>query len=198
MDINIIFRMESLAVLISTMAISSAFRKRARDEGGVIPRKAEGTLVLWLRMLVGLPLFAAILVYIARPAWLAWSFLTLPDGLRWLFGGLMLCCVPLMWWVFRSIGKNVSETILTKEGHELVTSGPYRWIRHPLYATALLMILCLGVLSTSWVLLAYAVSGILVFRLIVIPREEKNLQLVFGDRYATYRKTSGALFPRIF
>jgi hypothetical protein len=44
--------------------------------------------------------------------------------------------VPAAWWVFSSIGRNVTETVLTKADHTLVTTGPYRWLRHPLYATA--------------------------------------------------------------
>jgi protein-S-isoprenylcysteine O-methyltransferase Ste14 len=43
--------------------------------------------------------------------------------------------LPAALWVFSALGRNVSETVLTKGDHELVTAGPYRWIRHPLYTT---------------------------------------------------------------
>jgi protein-S-isoprenylcysteine O-methyltransferase Ste14 len=51
--------------------------------------------------------------------------------------------------MFLSIGANISETILTKRTHQLVTHGPYRWIRHPLYAFSLLELFSLALLADS-------------------------------------------------
>jgi protein-S-isoprenylcysteine O-methyltransferase Ste14 len=96
-----------------------------------------------------------------------------------------------------SIGENISETILTKANHRLVTHGPYRWIRHPLYALALLELLCLAIIASSWYLLLLACTGLVVFRAVVIPREESNLIRAFGEPYEEYRRHTGALLPRL-
>ncbi|HEY4694003.1 MAG TPA: methyltransferase, partial [Bellilinea sp.] len=75
--------------------------------------------------------------------------------------------------------------------------GPYRWIRHPLYAFALLELLMLALLADSWFLLTFPIIGFVVFRLIIIPREEANLVYAFGERYEAYQRRSGALIPRL-
>lgn len=79
-----------------------------------------------------------------------------------------------MLWVFTSIGSNISETVLTKANHQLVMHGPYRWVRHPLYAVALLALLALGLMAANALLLLIWASGAAVFRGIVIPREEAH------------------------
>lgn len=100
--------------------------------------------------------------------------------------------------MFVSIGDNISETILTKSTHQLVTHGPYRWIRHPLYAFALLLLLPLGLLASNWFLLLFPCIRAVVFRWVVIPREEANLIKLFGKQYETYRERTGALLPRLW
>ena len=194
---EVIFRLIFVFVFLCTISVSSYYRKRARDEGGVIARKAEGNLVLALRMIFAFPLLISFLVYIFYPVGLSWSFIALPAVVRWLFAGVAMLIVPMMYAVFRNIGKNISETVLTKEDHELVTTGPYQWVRHPLYAGSLLLILSFAIISTSWFILAYFLIGVPVFRFIVIPQEEKRLIEAFGGKYIKYEEKTGALFPKI-
>jgi len=197
MPTETIFRVIFLFVFMSSIVISGYHRKRARDASGVIPRRAEGLLVLILRMVMLLALFVSFFTYVFAPQYLAWSALGLPIWLRWGAAVLALVCIPALWWVLVSIGKNISETVLTKSTHQLVTHGPYRWIRHPLYAFSLLEFLALALLSDSWFLLLFPILGALVFRLVVIPKEEANLTKVFGEQYEAYKQRTGALLPRI-
>ncbi len=88
------------------------------------------------RAAIGLPLWLSVVAYVVNPKWLGWSALSLPDWLRWTGTALAILAVPGVFWTFRALGTNVSETYLTKPGQTLVTNGPYRWIRHPLYTTA--------------------------------------------------------------
>ncbi|MBI4409151.1 MAG: hypothetical protein HY561_05555, partial [Gemmatimonadetes bacterium] len=76
-----------------------------------------------------------------RPQWLAWSHTNLPAGLRWAAVCMAALMIPLSFWIFRSLGLNVSETVLTKEGQTLVTWWPYSWVRHPHYELASLCFL---------------------------------------------------------
>ena len=117
MDVEIIFRLIFLLVLFLTFIISGTYRRKAREEGGVIERREEGGVVLILRMAFALPLLAALLLYVIYPHGLEWSRMSMPLWLRAFGAVIAVLCVPLILWVFRSIGVNISETVLTKDEH---------------------------------------------------------------------------------
>jgi protein-S-isoprenylcysteine O-methyltransferase Ste14 len=192
------FRAILLVVLLSSIVISGHYRKRARRSGDVVPRLAEGPIALLLRMAMALLLAASFLANVFAPKWLAWSAWGLPEWLRWAAAVAAIGCLPAIRWVLVSIGDNISETILTKSTHQLVTHGPYHWVRHPLYAIALLELLSLAVMASNWFLILFPVVASVFFRLLVIPREEANLIKIFGKEYEEYRDRTGALVPRVW
>jgi protein-S-isoprenylcysteine O-methyltransferase Ste14 len=175
--------------------ISVYFQRRARDQGGTIKRREEGWLVLSLRLVIMLPLFIDLLLNLYYPRLLNWAKFSLPLPAR--IAGLVLSvlCIPLLWWVFRSIGEDVLEIFLFKDRHQLFTTGPYRWIRHPLYATSLLLIFSMSLVFEDWILLGYFLAATLAFRLLIIPEEEKQLLDAFGEEYECYQTRTGAMFP---
>jgi len=195
--VSLVFRLTILGVLLLAFGISASFRKRARDEGGTIKRQEEGWGILIIRMGVSLPLLAVILLNVFWPFSLSWAKFDVPNWLQTAGAGLAILCLPLLWWVFRSIGKNVSETVLIKDEHELVTSGPYRWVRHPLYGSALLLLLSISLVFGDWIILGYTLAGTLAFRLLVIPAEERQLLEAFGEDYECYQSRTRALLPWI-
>jgi protein-S-isoprenylcysteine O-methyltransferase Ste14 len=193
---DLVFRLIFIGIFATALAMSTYFRRLARKSGGVIPRHREGTLALILRSALALSLLSAILLYAFLPHWLDWSALPLPAWVRWLGAALGVAGLPLLWWVLRSIGANISETVLTKTGHKLVTVGPYRWVRHPLYAVALIEILAFGLIAGNWLMALLWLIGVLALRYVVIPIEEANLIAAFDAEYERYRETTGALMPR--
>ena len=126
MDVEAVFRGIFLVVLVSSVVISGYYRKRARQSGEVIPRRAEGPIALLLRMAMALLVAVSFLSYVFAPSWLSWSTWGLPIWLRTAAAAIAVACLPLIRWMFLSIGDNISETILTKRAHQLVTQGPYR------------------------------------------------------------------------
>jgi protein-S-isoprenylcysteine O-methyltransferase Ste14 len=76
----------------------------------------------------------------------------------------------------------------------LITSGPYRWIRHPIYSSFLLMFLAVELMTTSWLILLLIP---LVWFVIWQSRKEETLLVqAFGDTYLDYMKHTGMLMPR--
>ena len=75
----------------------------------------------------------ATLTYLIAPRLMRWSALPMPVWLRWIGVVLGLATIPLFLWVHRALGENWSTSVETKAQHTLVTSGPYRWVRHPMY-----------------------------------------------------------------
>ena len=110
---------------------------------------------------------------------------------------LGLLTVPAAWWVFSSIGRNVTETVLTKADHALVTTGPYRWIRHPLYTMGGTLFVAVGLMSASWFILGVACLAVALLRVVVVPREEQALVAKFGDEYRAYMNRTGGLVPSV-
>jgi protein-S-isoprenylcysteine O-methyltransferase Ste14 len=183
--------------LVSCLGISAYYRWRARREAGAIPRSREGPLLVAGRVLVAVPLFLSVFAYVADPRWMAWSAIPLPGWVRWAGVALGLAMVPVAHAVFRALGRNVSETVLTRERHALVTGGPYRVIRHPLYATGSGLFVAVGLMAASWFILLFALIALTAIGLVVVPLEERELEARFGDAYRSYRARTGALLPRL-
>ncbi len=187
------FRLAAGIVMVAIVAIAAYHRARAARSRERISRKEEGKLI-WLR-LFGLCLWLAVIAYLINPEWMRWSALLSPGWLRWVGVGLAVPCVPLTYWVFSSLGKNVTDTVVTRKNHTLVTTGPYRWVRHPLYVVVLLLCISLSLLMSSWFIWMTAVP--LIFYLVIrTPIEEAKLIERFGDQYRAYMDRTRRFFPR--
>ena len=179
------------------MSVSGFYRHRARLATGVVRRTQESGRLIAARIAIGLPILFSVLAFIVRPALISWSYVSLPTWARWLGVGLGGCCIALVYWVMASLGSNVSETVLTKSEHTLVTHGPYRWIRHPLYTTGLLLLTAFTLITASWLIAALTVAAGIGIRYVVIPKEESALIEKFGDTYRQYVEHTGRLMPRL-
>lgn len=133
----------------------------------------------------------------AQPGWTAWSKIGLAEGLRWAGVGLGLLSIFGVYWLFSNISSNITPTSATRKEHKLITSGPYRWIRHPLYTFGLTGFVYLGLMADNWFII---LLGVLAFTVMVIrtPKEEASLIEKFGDEYRNYMKTTGAFLPKLF
>jgi protein-S-isoprenylcysteine O-methyltransferase Ste14 len=190
-------RFWALLVLLTSVTISAYYRARARKLSGTIERSREGGWVLAARAAAGLGAFAAILLHVLAPDLMGWAAFNAHESVRWAGGLLGFVAIPGTLWVFSSIGKNVSETVLTKDHHDLVQHGPYRWIRHPLYTVGAFLLLALGLMLASWLVLGFALLAFVVFRFLVVPIEERHLEEKFGDHYREYKRRTGAMLPRV-
>ena len=191
-----IFRILAAIILFTGIGISSYFRRKAdRESGETISRKVDGTPMMTLIRIGGLILWLSPLVYLINPAWMAWSKIGLPDWVRW-FGVLIgILCIFGIYWLFSSIGSGITPTSATRKEHQLVTSGPYRWVRHPLYTVGSSMFIGFGMIADNWFI---ALLGILAFIGMAIrtPKEEANLIEKFGDEYREYMKRTGRFLPK--
>ena len=149
-----------------------------------------------LRALMAVALFGPVVAHAVAPHGMAWATFQVPEALRWLGFALAVLVIPAVHWVLSTLGRNVTETVLTKDQHQLVSGGPYRWIRHPLYTSGLALFLGLGLMAGSWLVLLTTSIAFILIRVIVIPREEQALLAKFGERYQAYRTSTGRLLPR--
>ena len=135
-------------------------------------------------------------IYIFYPSAMAWTRFPIPAWIRW--SGVIITVVgmALEFSTQLNLGKNYSTTLHISEGQSLVTSGPYRYVRHPMYTALIMVGVGIGILSTSWYfLIPFIATGIVVaFR---IRREEEAMIEKFGDEYIQYAQVTGRFFPLI-
>jgi protein-S-isoprenylcysteine O-methyltransferase Ste14 len=192
-----IFRLFAALILFTGVGISIYFRRKADQETGEkVSRRVDGSVMMTFIRIVGLILWLSPLVYLVNPSWMAWSKIGLPDWARWLGVGLGLLCVMGIYWLFSSIGSGITPTSATRRQHTLVTSGPYRWVRHPLYTVGSSLFISFGMMADNWFI---AGLGVLAFIGMAIrtPKEEANLIDKFGDEYREYMKRTGRFFPKV-
>ena len=191
-----IFRILAALILFTGVGISSYFRLKAdRDSGEKISRKVDGSVFMTIIRIGGLILWLSPLVYLINPGWMAWSKIGLPDWARWLGVFIGVFCTFGIYWLFSSIGTGITPTSATRKEHQLVTRGPYRWVRHPLYTFGSSLFIAFGMMADNWFI---ALLGILAFIAMAsrTPKEEANLIEKFGDEYREYMKRTGRYFPR--
>jgi protein-S-isoprenylcysteine O-methyltransferase Ste14 len=173
---------------------SDAPRARGGPTGHGHPR-ADGTSLTVRNLLFSLvvPGLGAALV----PWWILGASPTPPHGVAWLgvipLGAgliLYLTCVR----AFAQVGRGTPGP--WDPPRRVVTVGAYRWVRNPIYLSALLVVLGEAVLFRSWALLGYAVAMAACFHLFVIRYEEPHLRRTFGTSYTDYTRRVHRWIPR--
>jgi protein-S-isoprenylcysteine O-methyltransferase Ste14 len=190
-----IFRV--MLVILGAVFMPLGFYHRLRAHTGEkIDRWQEGVVILFGLRLSALIVFAAGVTWLINPAWMAWSRLPIPVGVRWA-GVIIAFCGGALWvWAVHHLGKNLTDTVITRQQHFLVTSGPYQWVRHPFYMACALLVVGGSLAMANWFILL--LSSIVFFGFLV-PRtriEERKLVERFGDEYRNYMRRVGRFVPR--
>lgn len=100
-------------------------------------------------------------------------------------------------WAHQTLREHWSTVLQLRESHVLITTGPYRWIRHPMYFALMLCFLNLAIISAVWPLLLLAI-GTMPFFFRVTVKEEVMMIGQFGDEYREYMKHTGRFIPQLF
>jgi len=116
---------------------------------------------------------------------------------RWVGLILFTIGILLVLWSGISLGRFYSADVTIQEGHQLITSGLYRCIRHPRYSGGILLGFGLSLIFRSWVGLIASLCfiGLIAFR---IQDEEKYMLREFGEEWETYCKNSWRMIPFLY
>ena len=185
-----------VAAMLVVLPIGIYHRLKSQSTGEKLDRRQEGLFVLATLRPLGAAFWFGVLAWMINPALMAWSSMPVPLALRWLGVGWFFAGCALLVWTFRSLGKNLTDTVVTRKHHTLVMDGPYRWIRHPLYSSAVLVVSAICLITANWFLLAtgVAVLSVLIMR---TRTEERNLVARFGESYQNYMTRTGRFVPKI-
>jgi protein-S-isoprenylcysteine O-methyltransferase Ste14 len=170
-------------------------RLRSWQSKEPLDRRQEGVFILATLRPVGLAMWVGVIAYLINPAWMAWSSIPLPVWLRWSGAGVLFLGVALLAWTLRNLGVNLTDTVVTRQAHTLITQGPYRWVRHPFYDALALFVVGFALITANWFILA---TGAVVFLLLAVrsQTEEALLSARFGEAYRSYQKSTGRFLPR--
>jgi isoprenylcysteine carboxyl methyltransferase (ICMT) family protein YpbQ len=184
---TLIFRLAWLAWLLYWAVTALGAKTTERSES------------LLSRLTYAVPLLIG-LILILQPGWLWGSRLPViaqgPSsywtGVVLLLAGLGFCC-----WARTILGANWSGRVTLKSDHELIRTGAYRWVRHPIYTGLIVAFLgCAIAQGQVQCFLGVAIiAGAFIYKLRV---EERMLSERFQEQYARYRKEVPALIPGVF
>ncbi len=156
-------------------------------------RRRESVASRWGHIL---PLvIGGLLIALPRlPGWLGALLWTRTWTLYGIGVGVVAAGLGFSIWARKVLGRNWSGTVTLKEDHELIQSGPYRWIRHPIYTGILLGFIGSAIARDEWRgVLAVLIISVGLWRKLRL--EERWMQELFGARYEEYRHRTWALVP---
>jgi protein-S-isoprenylcysteine O-methyltransferase Ste14 len=171
-------------------------RRRTGRAGNLVPREGLGRLlrVIW---------YPTVLAWIAQPIVAAWwrpAPLLRPAysdlGVQWTGVGLAAASLGATWVCWKRMGQSWRMGIDPAEKTPLVVTGPYTYVRHPIYAlSSLLMLASVMVVPTPAMALTAAAHLLLLQW--EARREERHLLALHGPEYANYRARVGRFLPRL-
>jgi protein-S-isoprenylcysteine O-methyltransferase Ste14 len=135
-------------------------------------------------------------VYFLTP-WADFAHISMPVWLRW--AGLIVTCggIGLFAWAHQALGLNWTAVLAVSEKHALVTSGPYRYVRHPMYTAFFVIGFGFLFLSANALVGVVYLGPLLWMYLSRFSAEEQMMIERFGERYRQYMKETGRILPRL-
>jgi protein-S-isoprenylcysteine O-methyltransferase Ste14 len=200
-QLNPDMRVELIAkiVLITVFSLFSimraAYYRRARRAGYTNVIEEHRRYSIGLSIFICYEVFTFFL-YILFPRVLAWASVSIPAWSRAL--GIIMGVSALLWfvWIHRSLGSNHSARLRIKDRQVLVTDGPYRQIRHPMYSAFYLLHIAVFFLTANWFIGVTWLIGLSITILMRVRREEEMLLQHFGEEYNSYMESTGRFLPR--
>jgi protein-S-isoprenylcysteine O-methyltransferase Ste14 len=188
------FRLAYFAIVTAFAPFAAFYRARSITTEK-LDRWQEGAFILFGLRASALPMFIAGVAWMIHPPSMQWSAMPIPTWLRWLGVALVGCSCILVVWTFHNLGRNLTDTVVTRRDHTLVITGPYRYVRHPFYLAIALQMLGGSLLTANWFLL---LAGIIPLAFLVARTriEEQKLIDRFGPDYQDYMHRVGRFVPR--
>lgn len=115
--------------------------------------------------------------------------------------GIVLVYAGLLFrfWAIQTLGRFFRTRVMIQEQHQLITSGPYRYLRNPSYTAILVVLLGLGLGTGNWLsVLSFLAAGIIAYASRIALVEERALAAQFGEQFQDYKKRTWALIPFIW
>jgi len=197
MDYEKLFRLLFIISTIFMFAIRIYYQRKIKSEQSLTQERSSrlrlipGAIAALVTIVFGLE-------YIFAPGTFEFAYLIeYPTWLRWMGALMLFIGIGLLWSAHHNLGLSFHSLVVQKEDQVLVESGPYKWIRHPIYTAYFLNYIGGGLLAGNWVL---TFIPIICFGLMIYLRlgeEEAVMIEKFGDNYRHYMERTGKFLPKI-
>ncbi|GAA4301998.1 isoprenylcysteine carboxylmethyltransferase family protein [Compostibacter hankyongensis] len=152
---------------------------------------------LLLQVLLGLSMVLPPLLLVFTD-WLDFAGFYLSAAYRLAGWVVAVISLLLLWWTHRSLHSNWSPSVEIREEHDLITAGPFRYVRHPMYTAFFFFYASFLPLSANLFAGLLPVTLFFVILYLRVPVEEKMLQQQFGERYVVYKAATRRFIPFLF
>lgn len=187
------FEATYMVLYITAMIGRASYAKKTKKIEVIISkRKAfEWSLLVLGSLMMILPLVYIFTGYIDQ-----YNFI-LPLWLRILGLASFALAVFLHNWTHKVLGVNWSPRLEIKKNQKLITSGPYNYVRHPMYAAFLLWSISQGIVLPNSFLIVVSILSMGIVYFSRVNAEEQLMIEQFGNEYIKYMKKTGRIIPKI-
>jgi len=190
------------ALLVAFLGMRGYFAQKASKSGHNAsftdsgeadrPGRASGVILVIILLFMG----GLLALYAGGPQALDWLRIPMPGWLSWLGVVLGAVAIGFQVWVHDTLQKRWFAATGFGQDHVLITEGPYRWVRHPMYSGLMLYFIALALVSAYW---PFAVLAFLMIPLLYRSATSEEALLVerYPIQYSEYTRRTPRLIPRL-
>jgi len=181
--------------LIGWYAIRYPHQRRSRRTARILRRDQARDLARLTISFTGMCLLPAIYVLTGQPNFADYPF---QSALAWIGTAMFASSLWLFYRTHKDLGRNWSVTLEIRDRHALVTSGVYRYVRHPMYSAFWLWALAQALLLPNWIAGPAGLIGFATLFFSRISSEEQLMIETFGDDYRHYMNRTSRVLPWVY
>ena len=170
-------------------------KPRQEGEAAEVEERASLGMIQAFLTFVILAFLVSSIIYLLGLPWIDWfQIIEYPIWLRLTGTILALLMTPLLTWIHRELDRQYSAVLEIKKDHQLITTGPYEKVRHPMYTVLSLFSLGMSLVTANLLVILFAILLMAGFPFWVRIEEKKMIE-TFGDEYIQYMNRTGRFFP---
>src|SRR3954453_8292492 len=164
-------RITLVALSVIFVTVGVYYRVQSQRSGERLDRTKEGWPILIGIRLLGLLTVGSTTAWLWKPALFEWASRPIPAGARWIGVAGFACAVTWLIWMFHTLGRNLTDTVVTRRDAHFVDRGPYRFVRNPMYVGILISGVSLGLALGTWLL---PVAATVMFTLLALRTQTED------------------------
>ena len=193
-DVELIFNLILILEFSAFSILRIIYQLKAQKAGYRTVIKEGHIYPIFLSIFICYEVFTFFL-YLLYPQAISWASIPMQPWLRSIGIFLGLLALFLFMWVHVNLGNNYSIRLRVAEQQVIIASGPYKWIRHPMYTAFYVLHVAVFFLTANWFLGLTWIIGLTALIFVRVKKEEAMMIEKFGDKYRLYIRNTGRFLP---